>query len=173
MKHLATLLLLVAITTTHAQELPTGWSAGYQMIQSGGDFGFGLQVKSVHFFNDAVSIRARANLMFLEHIEGGKETWSPYSQFTLGLTGWGMNLADGLRAYGEGGLVCIALNDLSSESLAWGGYGVFGLEFKVGGPLMFFAELGGMGTGATADLLPAQPIVSNGFWASGGLVLYW
>jgi hypothetical protein len=173
MKHLANLFLLLALTAGQAQELPRGWSAGYQLIQAGGDFGFGLQVKSAHFLKGAMSIRGRAHLMFLEHNENGLDTWSPYGQFTLGLTGWGMDLPGGLRAYGEGGLAFLTLNELSSKPVSLGGYGAFGLEYKVGGPMMFFLEMGGMGTGATADQLPGQPIVSNGFWASGGLVVYW
>jgi hypothetical protein len=84
-----------------------------------------------------------------------------------------MDLPGGLRAYGEGGLAFLTLNELSSKPVSLGGYGAFGLEYKVGGPMMFFLEMGGMGTGATADQLPGQPIVSNGFWASGGLVVYW
>jgi hypothetical protein len=170
-----TLLFLLGLISLHmhGQELPTGWSAGYQLTQVGGDFGFGVQVKSAHFLHGALSIRGRANVLFLEHLENGVETWSPYGQFTLGLTGWGVELPGGLRAYGEGGLACLTLNDLSSNTLTWGGYGAFGLEYKVGGPMMFFLEMGGMGVGGTADQLPGQPIVSNGFWASGGLVVYW
>jgi len=35
--------------------------------------------------------------------------------------------------------------------------------------LSYFAEIGGMGTGAKADKIPSKPIYSNGFTTSAGL----
>ena len=50
-----------------------------------------------------------------------------------------------------------------------GGYGLLGFEFYPHRKGCYFIELGGVGTGATADKIPSSPIYSNGFLISTGI----
>ena len=72
----------------------------------------------------------------------------------------------------KGGILTILPNsDFSSQSSIFGGYGLFGFEFKPIPKFAYFIELGGAGTGATADKIAGKPIYSNGFLTCVGLRL--
>ena len=60
-------------------------------------------------------------------------------------------------------------SDFSNKSSEFGGYGVFGFEFKSRPIFGYYIELGGVGTGAIADELATNPIYSNGFLTKVGL----
>ncbi|HAD96799.1 MAG TPA: hypothetical protein DCG19_05290 [Cryomorphaceae bacterium] len=142
---------------------------GFELTQIQRDFGVGMNLASPYFLYDNVAIRVRGNMMFYEHIDEGEFTWTPYSNFTIGLVGSGVTIADAIRLYGEGGLIgLIPSSTFSSEDISLGGYGLFGFEFYFCETANYFIEIGGAGTSATADKLPARPIYSNGFMINVG-----
>lgn len=162
--------LCFAILQGKAQEdhLNRGHNFGYQLSQYQQDFGFGLNYGTPLLFK-SFGFRAKYNLMFHQHIAGSLSTWSPYSNFSLGLTGFGGQVGSHIRIYGEGGLLLILPSSaFSSRSTQFGGYGLFGFEFFNSSGFNYFIEMGGVGTGATADKLPYQPIYSNGLSLSTG-----
>lgn len=107
--------------------------------------------------------------MFYEHIKDLEITWTPYTNFTLGLVGVGGTISDWARFYGEGGLILILpAEGFSSETSELGGYGLFGFEFFMNSHINYYIELGATGTGARADKLAFNPIYSNGFLVQTG-----
>ena len=170
------ILILVSIMTLvtcslNAQEnsISTGFSFGFQLNQYQKDFGLGLSVTSPYFIHDRIAIRMRGNLMYNEHLKDEKITWTPYYNLSLGVVGVTAYVAGSIKLYGEGGLIAlIPSSDFSDKNFVLGGYGVFGFEFYPGTRGCYFIELGGVGTGATADKIPSNPIYSNGFLISTG-----
>ncbi|MBC8485793.1 MAG: hypothetical protein H8D45_07100, partial [Bacteroidetes bacterium] len=74
-----------------------------------------------------------------------------------------------IRLYGEGGIISLFPSDeFSSEEFVFGGYGLFGFEFYMNSRSNYFIEIGGVGTGATADNITNEPIYSNGLLISTG-----
>ena len=158
-----------------AQENPLhkGFGFGFQLNQYQNDFGIGLSLTSPHFAHDHIAIRTRGNMMYYEHVKDGEMTWTPYMNLTVGLIGVGGYVGENIRLYGEGGLVTIfPASGFSTKSAEFGGYGLFGFEFFMQNSFNYFIELGGIGTGATANKLPANPIYSNGFLISTGFRTY-
>ena len=142
---------------------------GIQVNQFQNDFGIGAHLISPYFLNSKVAVRAGANFQWFEHYEGAETTWTPYQSFQLGLRSRTAIIENKLFIYGEGGVVFILPNsDFSSEDTEFGGYGVFGFEFKTNQKFAYFIELGGVGTGANADLVGNVPIYSNGFLTQVG-----
>lgn len=146
-----------------------GFGLGFQLNQYQRDFGIGLTASSPHFFNNRMALRYRGNLMWHEYVQEGETSWSPYFSSTLGLTGGCGILHEFLRLYGEGGLLLLFPNDnISTQKTVIGGYGLFGFEFYMSAHNSYFLEIGGVGTGATADRLPNRPVYSNGLSLSVG-----
>jgi len=142
---------------------------GIQVNQFQNDFGIGAHLISPYFLNSKVAVRAGANFQWFEHYEGAETTWTPYQSFQLGLRSRTAIIENTLFIYGEGGVILILPNsDFSSEDNEFGGYGVFGFEFKPSQKFAYFIELGGVGTGAKADLVGNEPIYSNGFLTQVG-----
>jgi hypothetical protein len=107
--------------------------------------------------------------MWLEHLENIETTWTPYSNFQLGIVGVGGKINNSIRLYGEGGVIAILPDsDFSSNDSEFGGYGLFGFEFFFQEAHNYFIELGGVGTGARADKVLTEPIYSNGFIVNVG-----
>ena len=153
-----------------AQDKPSGnLSLGFHLSQYQDDFGLGLNLTSPFFVHESIAVRLRANFMFHEHIMNQEFTWTPYTNFTLGIIGVGGTIDDWGRFYGEGGVILILPDDdFSSESSELGGYGLFGFEFFMNPFVNYFIELGGVGSGATADLVAFNPLYSNGFMIQTG-----
>lgn len=169
-KFIILLTIVLATFSSRAQNetLNTGHSFGFQLNQYQQDFGFGLNYNTPLFFQ-SIGVRARYNYMFHEHVKDSVTTWSPYSNFSLGLIGIGGAVGSHIRIYGEGGLLMILPSpNFSSLSNHFGGYGLFGFEFFNSSGFNYFIEIGAVGTGATADKLPYKPIYSNGLTISTG-----
>ena len=167
---LFTLVLISQSFNLLAQQGPSSkMSFGFNIGQYQRDFGLGINVASPYFLHESVAVRLRANFMFHEHPENLEITWTPYTNFTLGLIGVGGCISDFARLYGEGGLILIIPNsDFSSASSELGGYGLFGFEFFMNPHMNYFIELGGVGSGARADKVLLSPIYSNGFMVQTG-----
>lgn len=163
------------IGTANAQQGPVndGLSAGFQVSQYQQDFGVGLNLTSPYLANGKFAIRLRGHLMYNEHVEDNETTWTPYANATLGLIGGSGPVGGFARLYGEGGLIGLfPSDDFSSEDFVFGGYGLFGFEFFMSRANSFFLEVGGVGTGATADQIPTRPIYSNGLTIGAGYRIY-
>lgn len=155
-----------------AQENTTSnnFAIGFQLNEYQNDFGIGLSATSPYFAHNRVAIRLRGNLMWNEHLKDEKVTWSPYGNVTLGAVVVAGHFAGFIKAYAEGGFAGLfPSSEFSTESFVFGGYGLFGFEFYPGKRSCYFIEAGGIGTGATADKIPTNPIYSNGFIISTGL----
>jgi hypothetical protein len=111
--------------------------------------------------------------MFNEHVSDDVTVWSPYSNVSLGMVGVAGIIGDFIRLYGEGGMIALFPSDnFSSESVVFGGYGVFGFEFYFYQGGNYFIEIGGIGTGAIADKAVNQPVYSNGLMISTGFRIH-
>lgn len=155
-----------------AQKPPArSMAVGCNINSYGGNFGVGVNVTSPLFLHGYAAVRASENYQWLDHIDAtGNHTWTGYHVLKLGAVGIGGTLHDIIRLYGEGGVTAVLPDaSMSKESAVIGGYGLFGFEFMVRHNLVYFIELGGIGTGATAEKLPQKPIYTNGFMASAGL----
>lgn len=158
----------------NAQEKPEKNSniieVGFNLSQFQSDFGTGFHLISPYFLKSKVAVRAGVNLQWLEYFNGEETTWTPYQNFQIGLRSRNEIVENKIYIYGEGGLITILpKSEFSSESLEFGGYGLFGFEFKPTSYFAYFIEIGGVGTGARADELPTQPIYSNGLLINVGL----
>jgi len=131
----------------------------------------GLNITSPYFLHKSMAVRLRANMQFFQHIPATTPTstiWSPYGMLQLGLVGGDGVVKKNMRFYGEGGLVVIMPNDEFSANNTVGGYGLFGFEFFLAKPISFHTEMGGMGTGGTAEKSVGKPIYANGFLTNVG-----
>ena len=142
---------------------------GFSISQYQRDFGIGLQVISPYFFRKMVAIKAATNIQWFENSNGTETTFTSYQNIQLGMRGRSNIVTHNISIYGEGGVFIILPNsDFSSENMEIGGYGLFGFEFKINPSFAYFIELGGVGTGATADKIAGKPIYSNGFLKNVG-----
>ena len=171
-------ILLISIQGLAQDKLPeraNKFNFGFQLNNFQNDFGIGLQLTSPYFAHGYIAIRGRANFQFNQHLnENNETTWTPYGSYQLGVVGVGGMVGGFIRLYGEGGVLIITpSSDFSSSNVEVGGYGLFGFEFFMGSdpfvPVSYFVELGGLGSGATADKVPGKPIYSNGFLISVGV----
>ena len=151
-----------------------GFSFGFHLNQFKDDFGLGLNLTSPTIAN-AFAVRLRGNFMYFEHLQfdtpdsSGIQTWTPYSNIMLGMAGFSGVVANHFKLYGEGGLIAILPSaEFSDESNVLGGYGLFGFEFFSSLATSYFIEIGGIGTGASAEKIPGKPIYSNGLLMSVG-----
>ncbi len=150
-----------------------GFSFGMQLSEYQNDFGTGLNITSPFFANRRIAIRVRGNLMYHQHVSGITTTWSPYGNSTVGVVTSSGLVLNVMRVYGEGGtLALFPSGEFSSSDFEMGGYGFFGFEFLVTDQYGSFIEIGGVGIGANADLVPGNPIYSNGLVISAGFRIY-
>lgn len=107
--------------------------------------------------------------MFNEYVLNNETEWTPYVNFSLGVVSVGGEVGGFMRLYGEGGvLILLPADEFSSESMEFGGYGLFGFEFFMNKKANYYIEIGGVGTGAKADKIVTKPIYSNGLLISAG-----
>ncbi len=164
-----TILFLTLFMSVFAQEKRHQFNAGFQLGQYQKDYGIGLQVTTPYFAKQKIAFRLRGNLMFNEHIYKKETTWTPYSNLSFGVVGVAGEINEKIRLYGEGGMLIIfPSSDFSSEQMEFGGYGLFGFEFFMSNGSNYFIEIGGVGTGATADKVLYKPIYSNGLIINTG-----
>lgn len=150
--------------------ISNGFGVGFQLGQIQEDFGIGINITTPFFFENKVAVRLRGNMAWNEHLENQETTWTPYTNFSIGVIGVGGNLNKYIRLYGEGGIILLFPADkFSTESMESGGYGLFGFEFFHTTNLNYFIEIGGVGTGAKKNQIPTKPIYSNGLLINAGL----
>ena len=166
-----TIMVLGCAAASFGQEgrISNKFGLGFQLNQYQKDFGMGINFTSPYFVYDRIAVRARANLMFNEHLQDMEITWTPYANVSLGVIGTSGYIGDFMRLYGEGGVILILPSSTFSDGdPVLGGYGHFGFEFYMSPVTNYFIELGGIGTGAVADKVAGNPIYSNGFSISVG-----
>lgn len=158
-----------------AQEQYPGSDAGIgiQLNQYQDDFGMGVVLTSPFIANQKLAFRFRGNIMFHEHPEEDETTWTPYTNASAGLIGVAGWVGESIRLYSEGGIIGLFPSpEFSSDDFIFGGYGLFGFEFFMNSGSNYFIEIGGMGTGAKADLVENSPIFSNGLTISTGFRIH-
>lgn len=144
-------------------------SLGFNLNQVQSDFGLGMDIVSPYFANSKVAVKVGGNIKWLEHLQGTETTWTLYQNIQIGIRGRQFIIEDKLFIYGEGGSIMLFPNTkFSTENIRFGGYGLFGFEFKPTDKFGFYFEMGGVGTGATADKITNKPIYSNGFLTNVG-----
>lgn len=162
-------IMFMLAVATQAQTSYKKVDIGFQLSQYQRDFGVGVHIISPYFLNSTMAIRAGANVQWFENFNGSETTWTTYQNVQLGVRSRNTIIEDKIFIYGEGGLLLILPNsDFSSESANLGGYGAFGFEFRPVSNFAYFIELGGVGSGATADKIAGKPIYSNGFLTNVG-----
>ena len=152
------------------------FSMGYVLAQNNADFSFGVNITSPYFLWNRVAFRIQGELVYSGFISSAYDQWQPYYAFKAGLIGVGYQSSTN-RFYGEGGLLVLLPNlTVSQAEYAVGGYGLFGFEFFLSGPVSYYIELGGNGIRITADNLTGSPdygkIYFNGFFINVGFRWY-
>lgn len=171
MKRILLFFLTCLTSTGISQDLQVNntLNLGIQLNQYQNDFGSGITLTTPYFANRKIAIRLRGNVMFHEHIQEDRTTWSPYLNATLGVAALTGSIGNSIRLYSEGGVIGLFPSDeFSSESFEFGGFGLFGFEFYMNPASNYFIEIGAAGTGAKADLVPNAPIYTNGLTISTG-----
>jgi hypothetical protein len=159
-----------------------GLAVGFTLHRFHDDFALGGVVSSPSLLDGMLRLTAGGGVAWYPHAidEEGFETWRPYGHLRLVIEAGARIPSTPLRLYGFGGGTALVLpNDLSSKKVRFGGIGGFGFEFRFqnvverrDAPVSYFVELGGIGTGATANRLPGHPIFANGFLITTGLRAY-
>ncbi len=164
------IIALVAFSlNVSSQEKSNRIEVGYSINQYQSDFGVGIHFISPYFLKSKVAVRLGLNQQWFQSLNGTETIWSPYQNVQLGVKARNTVIENKIYIYGEGGfLTMIPNSDFSSNSTEFGGYGVFGFEFKSSPRFGYFIELGGVGTGAIADREINNPIYSNGFLTNVG-----
>jgi len=153
-----------------AQTNPNKLEIGFNISQYQNDFGIGVHVISPYVFRRTFAIKAGTNIQWFENFNGAETTLTTYQSIQLGIRGRRVIVTHHISVYGEGGSFIILPNsDFSSQRSVFGGYGLFGFEFKIVPGFAYFIELGGVSTGATADKVENKPIYSSGFLVNVGL----
>jgi hypothetical protein len=167
------LLLTVSLLTSNLANAQTNSNKpeiGFKISQYQKDFGIGLHVISPYFMKKSMAIKAGTNIQWFENSNDTETTWTTYQNIQLGMRGRSHMVTENISIYGEGGAFFVLPDsDFSTQSLEFGGYGLFGFEFRICPRFGYFIELGGVGTSATADKIASQPIYSNGFFTNVGL----
>lgn len=146
-----------------------GSEFGFHLSENDGDFGFGLNYTTPYLFNESIAISTRANMMYFRYNKTGEMEMTPYYNVQIGVLGHKSKISENILLYGEGGVLALLPSSKFSDSdLEFGGYGLFGFEFHFDSHNSYFIEMGGMGTGATANQLFGNPIYSNGFMVNVG-----
>jgi len=150
-------------------------SVGFNLNRFQDDFGCGLTVTTPYFVKDKFAMRLSGNLSSHEGVPQNKSesTWMTYTTLRFGVVTVAGMIAKSIRLYSEGGVVAIIPDSDLSDEENFGGYGVFGFEFFMTNSdkrvySSYFIELGGIGTGATAEKISGKPFYSNGFMISVG-----
>ncbi len=163
-------LLSMSTMTLKAQTKTNTVSFGFNINQVQNDFGLGIDIVSPYFANSKVAVKVGGNIKWLEHLKGTETTWTPYQNIQIGIRSRQFIIEDKLFIYEEGGSIMLFPNKkFSTESTKFGGYGLFGFEFKPTDMFGLYFEMGSVGTGARADKVTNKPIYSNGFLTHVGL----
>ncbi|MBX2970627.1 MAG: hypothetical protein KF803_14750 [Cyclobacteriaceae bacterium] len=164
-------MLVLALQMQAQESLNKNFGIGGHVGQHQKDFGIGINITSPYFANQKMAVRLKGSLVWNEHLNSDSETtWSAYSNLSLGFVQSVAEINNSVRLYGEGGLILLfPSGEFSSESIQFGGYGLFGFEFFIDKHINYFFEAGGVGTGAKADKIVRKPIYSNGFLINVGV----
>ncbi len=187
---LAALAILVAGAAGTAAADPTdtvdsvhqerdGWALGYTLHRFQDDFATGGSLATPRFARGSLRVTLAGGVAWSPHAvsAGGDQDWARYGSARLVLEGGARSEGSPVRLYGFGGPMLLALpSRLSDDAFHLGGIGGFGFEYyfmRAGtdGPVSYFTELGGAGTGARADKQPGRPMLANGFFVTVGLRL--
>jgi hypothetical protein len=161
-------------TPTDAQpDRPTGFAVGWEIASFANNYGFGVRVDTPPFADETVQIQLAADVAWVQGVSPGTSdtTWAPYTLVRIGIVRRVPIRDLPLHFYGGGGVALLfPTHKVSEKTVQGGGYGVTGLELSLpqNGRSAWFAELGGMGTGAKADQLANDPIYANGFTIAWG-----
>jgi len=177
------LLLVAAITVVAARNAAAdgdttraGWAVGYTLHRFQDDFATGGAITSPLFAGHRLRLTLGGGAAWSPHAvtDDGDQDWASYGQLRLVLEGGARAEGSPVRLYGFGGPLLLLLpSRISDERAHVGGIGGFGFEYyfmQAGhdGPVSYFTELGGIGTGARADNLPGRPLLANGFSVTVG-----
>ena len=163
--------------TVHQER--NGWALGYTLHRFQDDFATGGSIATPRFARGSLRVTLAGGVAWSPHAvtSDGDQDWARYGVARLVLEGGARADGSPVRLYGFGGPMLLALPDrLSDDSFAVGGIGGFGFEYYFmkddhDGPVSYFTELGGAGTGARADNQPGSPMLANGFFITVGLRL--
>jgi hypothetical protein len=151
----------------------TALRAGFMIQEFAGDFGLGLQL-DIPTAQHWPVIWLAGSWLWKEIPVNNDFGEARFQTVRLGLASKSFKVDDQIRVYGEGGVKAILLNDeLSTESLELGGYGLFGFEFFVreyGGSAIFL-EMGGSSVGNGIERKEGIPTLGSGFMMGAGFRL--
>jgi len=188
--HLVTMALAAAAAlglarTARAQVTYAGndtLSVGFALHRFQDDFGLGAQVGSPTFAGDRLRITLGGGVAWYPYASNaqGEQEWADHGHVRLVFEGGLRTPGSPIRLYGFGGPIAYVIPDrLSDTRIAVGGIGGFGFEFYFipqsanrDGPVSYFVELGGVGTGARADKLAGKPTFGSGFVITTGFHWY-
>jgi hypothetical protein len=158
-----------------------GVSFGFAISRFQDDFGASLLASTPFFAGDSLRLTLGGGIAWYPYAPSstppGDQVWTMYEHGRLVIEG-GHRLGElPLRLYGFGGFTTLFASELSTTTVHPGGVGGFGFELYMpaqgrDGPVSYFIELGGIGSGAQGDKIPGKPIFANGFLIQVGLRVY-
>lgn len=174
LNYLFIVFFLFGMSKTSLAQKTNSVGIGFNVNQIQNDYGIGLDLLTPYFFNEKAAVKIGFNFKWLQHVNNSSATtWTPYQNLQIGMRSRSFIVEDKIFIYGEGGLLFLFPNkNFTDEKSVFGGYGLFGVELKASPKFGFLFEIGGAGTGAKAEKVPAKPIYSNGLLTNGGLRVY-
>lgn len=168
-------LMSISSLTSNAQEVQAAknsFAVGFNINQNQDDYGLGIDAVSPYFSDGKIAFKFGINFKWFQFQPNDTMDfeYNSYQTFQLGVRfrNWVVN--ERIFGYFEAGIFSILPNEAwSSGAMKIGGYGLFGIEYKLSPSMSIYNELGGAAAGAKADKLPHNPAYSSGFLAHVGL----
>ena len=154
-----------------------GVSLGGTLHRFQDDFGIGGALASPLFAGGRLRITLAGGVSWYPYAAdaAGDQEWAPYGDMRLVIEGGERAAGSPVRLYGFGGPTLLIVPDrLSDQRTSVGGIGGFGFEYYFtatghDGPVSYFTEAGGVGSGARAGKLDGRPLLGTGFFVTAGL----
>ncbi len=174
---IAVLLAAVPAAADGPVKAREGVSVGGTLHRFQDDFGIGAALASPHFAGGRLRVTLAGGISWYPYAAdaAGDQEWAPYGDMRLVVEGGERAPGSPVRLYGFGGPSLFIVPDRLSETrVSVGGIGGFGFEYYFtatgrDGPISYFTEAGGIGSGARADRLDGKPLLGNGFFVTAGL----
>lgn len=157
-----------------------GFKGDVNWSQLPNDLKFGVTANTPFFFGGYAAVRGEADVGLIRGIPVSatlsNSTWSDYYAYKAGIVLTASRRTDVIRPYIESGLICIFPSaSFTSDTFAWGIYGLFGFDVIFPGDYSgYFFELGGTGLlqGGNASLYTGSQMYGTGLIITMGWRFY-
>jgi hypothetical protein len=175
MKKIYLMVLLMAICLPIFSADNESVTLGFQLSDSAGNLGMGLELGTPSFAGDFLRVRLQSQWEMLSAYRNDPDlAFEGFWTHRIGLIGMDKNVEAPVLLYGEfGALMVQPAEGLSDDPFQMGIYGLFGFEFLIkDAPLSYYLEAGTNSLFDKAEKLSNQPDYLTGFTLVTGLRFY-